>query len=62
MNPAAEPMQVESSGGSSVAGGGIGAGVDVVYPTPLPILTTINVFMERTATCSMCRSSTVTLL
>jgi hypothetical protein len=46
MNPAAEPMQVESSGGSSVAGGGIGAGVDVVYPTPLPILTPINVFMD----------------
>jgi hypothetical protein len=46
MNPAVEPMQVESSGGSSVAGGGIGAGVDVMYPTPLPILTPINVFMD----------------
>jgi hypothetical protein len=29
-----------------VAGGGIGAGVDVVYPTPLPIFTPINVFMD----------------
>jgi hypothetical protein len=46
MNPAAEPMQVESSGGSTVAGGGIGAGVDVVYSTPLPIFVPISVFQD----------------
>ena len=39
-------MQVESSGGSTVAGGGIGAGVDAMYPTPLPILTPIKVFQD----------------
>ena len=29
-----------------MAGGGIGAGVDVMYPTPLPILTPIKVFQD----------------
>jgi hypothetical protein len=46
MNTAAEPTQVESAGGSTLAGGGIGAGVDVVYPTPLPIFVPLSVFQD----------------
>jgi hypothetical protein len=46
MNLAAELMQVESSGGSTVAGGGIGAGGDVVYSTPLPIFVPVSVFQD----------------
>jgi hypothetical protein len=39
-----EPRSRTDAGGEQ--GGGIGAGVDVVYPTPLPILTPIKVFQD----------------